>query len=83
MDLENEIKKLISVTNQQKGELLFLQALLTSIMKSTPPEFQSDVLGHFDKAVQSMRNAHLYSEASDEVLSAFEHYVGTVSNRRT
>ncbi|MGZ8174674.1 MULTISPECIES: hypothetical protein [Methylobacter] len=83
MELDNEIKKLISVTNQQKGELLFLQALLVSIMRSTPPEFQSEVIGRFDKAAESTRSAHLYSEASDEVLEAFEHYVSSLKPQQS
>jgi hypothetical protein len=82
MPTDKEFKNIITALDQQKGELLYLHALFNSLMRSMPPEVQSDVIGHFDEAVEPVRRALLFSQASDDVTASFEHYVGTLQNRK-
>lgn len=77
----SEIEQLIKVVDQQKGELLYLQTLIIALMRSMPEESQATVYQNFLKAADSSRNAALFSEASEDVIFAFEHYCEALSRQ--
>ena len=73
-----EIEQLISVSNQQKGELLFQQTLLVSLFRAMPSHIQTDALNRFDQHAIAVRDAALFASADDEILEAFEYHVRNV-----
>ncbi len=81
LNTDKQIAQLIKVADQQKGELLYLHTLITSIMRAMPEEFQSVVFQQFLKDSESMRSKALFSESSEDVISTFELYVEALSRR--
>lgn len=81
-EMRAQIDQLISVTHQQKGELLYLQTLLLALLRSIPPELQSVVIAQFDRQAEIARKTLLFSDADDAVAEAFEHYVSALSKRQ-
>lgn len=78
MPTDEEFERLITVTDQQKGELLFLQTILVSLFRAMPRSVQTDALNRFDKAAEAVRASALHSEAGDQVLASFDHYAANV-----
>ena len=72
--VNEEFSKLIRATDEQKGELLFLQTLSLALLRSMPPEIQLNAAGQLGNLVESVRRSHLYSDASDDVIRSFDHY---------
>lgn len=77
MPTDEEFERLVAVTDQQKGELLFLQTIVVSLFRAMPRPVQTDALNRFDKAVESIRTSALYSEAGDRVLASFDYAVAS------
>ena len=82
-DLRADFERLVVVTHHQKGELLYLQTMITAILRALPRELQAETKRHFDASLDRVRNAHLYSSADDAVRAAFEHYVANLENPKS
>lgn len=69
------IDKIIATMNAQKGELMGVQAMLMSIVRSLPQTQLQVLLDEFDIELAVARSTLAYSPVPEEVISGLEGYV--------
>lgn len=68
--------KIIAKMNEQKGELIGINALLAAMARSLPQEHLARLLEEFDTEIEFARSHVNNSPVPDEVIAGLENYVG-------
>lgn len=68
-------EKIIATLNEQKGELIGINAMLAAMARSLPQEHLERLLAEFDTELAFARSHINNSPVPDEVISGLENYV--------
>ncbi|MEN5029122.1 hypothetical protein [Pseudomonas sp. Ps21-P2] len=68
-------EKIIAKMNEQKGELIGINAMLAAMARSLPQEHLAKLLEEFDTEIEFARSHVNNSPVPDEVIAGLENYV--------
>lgn len=68
-------EKIIATLNEQKGEMVGINAMLAAMARSLPQEHLARLLAEFDTELAYARSHLGNSPVPDEVISGLENYV--------
>jgi len=73
--MTDEIDKIIAKMNEQKGELIGINAMLAAVARSLPQQHLAKLLSEFDNEIAFARSHVSNSPVPDEVIAGLENYV--------
>ena len=73
--MNDAIDKIITKLNEQKGELIGVNAMLAAMARTLPPHQLEQLLQEFDTELAVARSTLAYSPVPEEVIGGLENYV--------